>query len=173
MTENENSFFENVQKDFFPWYYLGSSLQEYPGQESNITSRNLVYTHACMHRDPSDKPVRGLINSEFAETTENFFLRICQENDIKVNTIFRMVYNATFYSPDEYDHFHRDHFFDHKVFIFYINKFNKGSTYIKDSNDIIEIKSDKNKVVIFDDCEHAQGFCELFERRVVLVVTFQ
>lgn len=172
LTENETLFFDRIQNDYFPWYYLGNSLKkgEY---RSDVTSNNLVYTHACLHRHPSQEPVRGVFNSQATEEAENFFMRICRDNNVNVNIVFRIAFNATFYSPDKHDIFHTDHYFEHKIFIFYINKFVKGSTYIKNEKDeIVEIKAEQHKAVIFDNCDHAQGFCELYQRRLVLVATF-
>ena len=35
-----------------------------------------------------------------------------------------------------------------------------------------EVKAEKNKAIFFDGCNHAYGFCNFYEKRVVMVATF-
>lgn len=172
LTSSEEELFDCVCGQFFPWYYTGYSIQpDFITRHS--PSKNIVFTHTCMQRATDELQIRGVENSNLLHPTEQFFMRICEENNIKVNNIYRAVYNCTFYLDELYDTFHKDHKFDHKLFIFYINEFDKGSTFIKnENNEIIEIKTNKNKAVVFDNCEHAQGFCDKYQRRIVLVITF-
>ena len=172
LSEKENDFFTYIQGNDFPWYYNHYNLRANDDNKP-FTSGNILYTHMCMKRNSENKNIRGDINSHHLFFSEQFFMRVCKENDISVDTIFRVGFNSTFYRPDKHDIFHNDHLFKHKIFIFYINDFDNGSTFIKnDKEEITEIKAKKNKAIIFDGCLHAQGFCDLYQRRLILIVTF-
>jgi len=103
-----------------------------------------------------------------------YLICFVKKNKIKPKTILRANLNNTGYYPDKHSFVHRDHEFEHKNFIFYLNDFTNGSTFLFDKDHKIkkEIKAAKYKGVVFGGDLHAQGFCDVYERRLILVVTF-
>ena len=134
-----------------------------------------AYFHNIVARHQPDKQEPGVIESPYAPILITMFKRLCETNGFKVNNIYRMAVNCTHYDIDEYCGIHRDHYFPHKVFIFYLNEVDYGYTYLFDEENgepVYWIKPEKDKMIIFDDQYHAQGFCAPGQKRIVLVATF-
>ena len=167
LDNKENKLIDLVMGVTFPWFlmYQLSNLQKYK-----------FFGHMLMARfEPRDIAARGIPNSILFERFEKIFINFCNENNIKVNNILRMALNNTWHYDDKHGDIHVDHDFPHYNFIWYINDFTKGSTYIyeKDYKTLKkEIKAEKNKVVVFGGEPHAQGFCNPYENRIVFVATF-
>ena len=127
-----------------------------------------------MNRDPEKKPVTGVVNSEHYGIAHTIFTRFCSENNIKFNNVLRAAINTTVYDPAETNTIHVDHNFPHYNFLLYLNEFDNGSTILYNENEIITKKIIPNKfdVVVFPGQKHAHGHCEVGQRRVVMVVTF-
>ena len=85
-----------------------------------------------------------------------------------------MALNCTTYDSSEYGDIHEDHCFPHNNFLFYLNDFTGGPTYIFDNekNLIKTTCVGKYKGVFFGGEKHAAGFCKPQEERIVFVVTF-
>jgi hypothetical protein len=95
-------------------------------------------------------------------------------NDIKVNTIFRVGFNCTWYNTHDNAGIHVDHEFPHKNFIMCINSPTSGDTvvYDKDNIEVGRVKPEQYKAVVFSGDPHTHEFCAPDERRVILVATF-
>lgn len=165
-----NANFNDVEEEFltvvgssnFPWY-VGKATQNFP-----------ALTHDLMKR--SDEKTPGIPNSPFYPEAMSMFRRICRDNNIKIETVYRMAFNLTFADPSKHGDPHIDHpNFPHKHLLIYLNKFDNGKTFLLDQNgtDIVEeIEARKDKFVIFDGGWHAQGFCKPQQMRMVFVATF-
>jgi hypothetical protein len=164
LTKPQQDFADYVLGDGFPWYYQWSTGDEY-----------MFFGHSLMHRDPENRPIMGIINSEYYEICYTILRDFCQQNGIQINTVFRAAINNNGYHPDHMNGIHLDHSgFPHKNFIMYLNEFDGGRTYLFDDghNLIKEVVPKKNRAVVFEGFPHAHGFCRPNQRRVALVFTF-
>ena len=163
LNQNETELVEFVLSNRFPWYF-----------QPTTNNRFMFFGHTLMNRDPQSNPVNGVINSEHYSMFEMLFKRFCEENNIKINNILRAAVNTTLYDPAEVNEIHVDHKFEHYNFLMYLNEFDNGCTLIYDKNDNIiqTIVPKKFDVVIFGGDRHAHQYCDVGQRRVVLVITF-
>ena len=162
LSEEQKKFTEHLLSNIFPLYCSAST----EGYE--------VFGHSFLDRNKNNKDVEGEVNSPYWESVYNLFKEICAKYEIAHKIIYRSCLNVTTYNKNKMGDLHIDHTFPHKNFIIYLNDFSDGSTYVQDeeTKEIIEVKAEKFKVVIFGGHMHAQGFCGNGQRRVVLVVTF-
>jgi hypothetical protein len=169
LNDAEQTFIDQILSDKTPYYCMGTV----EGTEEFI----FAFSHILMHRNNSDTPETGIINSPFYEDALKLFDRFCVENKITYQHIFRAAINITWnnVTSSGYGCIHKDHSFPHYNFLMYLNDFDDGHTFIfDDDNHLIKtITPSKNKIAIFDGKLHAQGFCRLNQRRVVLVITFK
>ena len=159
----EKKFIDFIMGNSFPWYFQGSTY--------NFT----MHCHSFMDRNESSPESRGTINSEYAPIAESIMRRVCRDNGVDVKTVYRLAVNSTTAAAHARGDIHVDQGkTKHRVFLLYLNKFSDGSTYVwlDDDYEPTEIKAEENKAVVFDGEYHAQGFCKVGERRIVLVATF-
>lgn len=164
-SNDDASFFDFVRGSDFPWYY-----------QTAIGSRSFL-GHTLMIRHPSNKPIEGIVNSNYFEKSKEIFLKHCKDNDIQCNAILRANFNLTFSDQKYNDTIHVDHPFPHKAFLLYLTTTVVGGKtllYINgEDNPPVEISSEENKVTVFDGTiPHDIISCGLGERRIVLIVTF-
>lgn len=141
----------------------------------NATSSNYkVLSHVLLSSNKQNCPIEGDVKSNLYNVYKDLFLTICKKNNIQVNTIFRAAINLTYHYKEIYGEIHTDHGFDHKNFIYCLNNFGSGNTYLFNDNMklVNEIKQFKNKFTFFPGCAHAQGFCLPGEHRIILIFTF-
>jgi hypothetical protein len=164
-TSEQEGFFDFVRGDSFPWFLLRTLNDDHSPHQ---------FCHALMKRDASGEPVEGRVNSQYYEYARNIFLDVCAVGGVEVNEIYRLAFNCTTYSQQRWVDPHKDHEFDHKVLIMYLNKFTYGQTFLMDDDKkVVEtILPEKYKAVIFDNCYHTHTFCEPDELRIVMVATF-
>ena len=159
----EKKFINFIQGTDFPWFFQTSTY--------NFS----MHSHTFIKRNELAPYNRGVVNSEHYMVAEAIFNRICAENNIDVKTIYRLAVNSTTAAAHPRGDIHVDQgTMKHRVLLMYLNEFSEGFTYIYLNNDYepYEVKAALNKVVIFDGELHAQGFCKVGERRLVLVATF-
>lgn len=173
---NTNQDFEKIVLDNnFPWFYQQvSTSDQYP-----------FLSHTLIPRYDLNTDIK--INSDFWFDISQVFYETIEKYNIKLDKICRASLNLTNHS-NKFLHNdpHIDHNFPHKNFLFYLNNFNSGYTYIFDKKydgvnmtlqqvpEIKEVvKPKKGDIIIFDGLDyHAQGFCDINQWRCVLVVTF-
>ena len=162
VSKEQEKFIDHLLSHDFPLYY-GNAIEKYK-----------AFSHSFLIRNKNKDDNAGIVNSTYWENIYKLFKEICAKYNIEHKIIHRAALNVTTFDKDKIGTLHRDHSFLHKNFIMYLNDFSDGSTYIQDekTKEILEVKAEKYKVVIFGGYMHAQGFCGNGERRVVLVVTF-
>ena len=155
--------FDFAQGNSFPYFF------------QRATKNHSQFAHVLMVRNEHGLPLSGKVTSEFYVAFEDFFLRMCRQNNIEVRTILRASINCTSHSDKKHGDIHLDHAkFDHYNFLFYMNEVDGGDTYIFDGENTLvkEIQHAKHKMVVFNGHPHAQGFCKPEQHRFILVVTF-
>lgn len=163
LNHKEKELVNFILGDEFPWFF------------QKTTNDNLMMmSHVLMNRHPENLPIRGVQNSYYASHFENIMTKICKKHDVKINNVLRMAINNTHHFPIQHGDIHTDHSFPHNNFIWYMNKFNEGDTYLFDEHKTLSqtIIAKQNKVAMFLGGPHAQGFCAPYENRIVFVGTF-
>lgn len=160
-SEAEDGFLNFVCSDQFPWYV------------SKATANFPCLSHTFVRR--TDKHESGEVWSNHWPAMEIIFRRICKDNNITVRDIYRSAANLTFSDPSKHGDPHNDHpDFPHKIMLIYINNFDDGGTWLFDENGEVEatIPAERDKFVVFEGGQHANGFCKPQQTRIVLVTTF-
>lgn len=145
----------------------------------NVTDENqkvtFIHNKGYFYENDPLTPIEERSVSPHWERVKSLFMRICNDNGVSVKRIFRASVNFSGHGEGLYDKIHRDHKFDHYVFLMYLNEFHHGHTFIFDENKKITnyITPEKNKIAIFPNVLHARGYTCPGEIRVVLVVTFE
>jgi len=170
----ERDFEPYVLSNDFPFFY----------QDSTTSTKFPCLAHTLIPRYDLDKEM--VINSHHWQDFEKIFQKFIKIQNIKLDKICRASINLTTnFIGYRHNEPHVDHTFPHKNFLYYINNFDAGATYIFDKQFIggdtvlsdatikYEINAKKNKAVCFDGLTyHAQGFCLPNQLRCVLIVTF-
>ena len=158
--KDEKGFLDFILGPEFPFYY-------------GMTTKNYnTFIHGILIRSGSDS--EGIPASDKAEYwVRRIFDKFCIQNNITYNKLLRACVYSTTYNTGLHGDVHVDHSFPHYNFILYVNDdYTNGETYIYFENDLVKIKPEKYKAIVFNGVPHAQGFCGVGERRVVLVITF-
>jgi hypothetical protein len=172
----EQNFIDSIiftGANMFPWFNSYNSDGVFAGMSHVLMRRE---SGNLSGSSKNDLIKEGIICSpNYYHRIIPMFYRICEENNIKVKTVYRACLNLTSYEPNLYGKIHKDHVFDHHIFIMYWNQFDNGHTFLfDDDKKIIKIiEPEKNKVAIFDGkYNHARGFCSAGQARIALIITF-
>jgi hypothetical protein len=157
-----------IYNNDFPWYF----------EKTTSSLKYRMFFHSLVLRQPHKEsptiPVQGKISSPHFDFFFGIFLDVCKKNNIDVNVIYRACINNTWHYPEKHGDIHVDHKYPHKQFIWYLNDFTDAPTYLFDENNNLIKKTavGKNKINIFSNERHAQGFCAPGEYRICVVFTF-
>jgi len=135
---------------------------------------DFVFSHVLINRyeDRENNNV-PFYNSKLAEDAIEILNNFCEKNNIKYSEILRAAINFNVVNNKEKCGWHKDHDFEHKQLIIYLNDADPNSaTLLKINNKIIKIKPEKYKGVCFNNVKHALFFPKK-GYRVVLIVTFK
>lgn len=162
LNSNQKKFIENViQGEHFPFYLNKGSV---------IGDGNASLFHIVKKRPEDGGEWNNNVKEYFIDILNTF----CTKNNIKYKQIIRCAVNLTFKNKDKKCPTHKDHTFNHKQLILYLNNpLDKKSTTILLKNNKIykEIKPEKFKGICFDNIEHYHYFPKK-GHRLVLVYTF-
>jgi hypothetical protein len=170
----EAEFIPNNQEQELLNFIFSNDFAWFFDYAEKDTNKYGLFYHLLMKRNIENSNNIGIINSSYFKGFKDIFLKICKDNEIDVNVIYRASINRTYHFAEKYGHIHKDHTFPHKQFIWYLNDFTDAPTYIFDEEkNIIKTTSvGKNKISIFDNQNHAQGFCAPGETRIAVIFTF-
>lgn len=161
----DNSFLTDEQKiileDVFesgvvPFYYTSNAV--YDGDNG------VHFIHHVVRSEKSFSPLFDIFKGILDSFTKN--------NNIVYNVIHRIAINVTFNNGQVYKcPVHKDHNFNHKQLILYLND-SSGDTMIEtDSGDYIPVMPEKYKGVCFNNVNHYHYFPVTGVRRIA-VFTF-
>lgn len=126
--------------------------------------------HTLMHRNSTNMPLAGVVNSDSFEFFNTIFKRLCPQS----TTLLRAAINLTFHnnSTAEVGTIHEDHEFEHNNLIIYLTK-SKAGTRLYDNDEVERdrIPGEYNTAVKFQG-KHAQEIPASGEARVVAVFTY-
>jgi hypothetical protein len=173
-----------VFSEEFPFTFIpgGTTGKEYPGLAHILVDR---IENVDKYKDQQERIRSPYWESHFGEV----FYEFTKQNKIVVTRVTRAAVNLTFHQVGDqpYGGIHIDHYFPHYNFIYCINSFDGGETYIfdRDAEDgdpnklpspqpIKEtVKHSKDGAVCFDgNTYHAGGFPAVNHWRCMFVVTF-
>ena len=146
-----------VLSNKFPLYW--TEHQVFPDKRPYLS-------HAFLLHD-KDKNI-STINSNLYEKVLDILITFCNKNNITFNECLRVNLNITFPLATKKGKFHKDHKFDHKQLIVYINN-SDGDTVLKKEG---RIKNKRYRGVCFDNQMH-YAETPSKDRRAVLIYTFK
>ena len=148
-----------INNSYFPFYW----------NDYQTPNDNLPFLFHSLKSREIENPANNILYDFFKE----ILLKFCKKHNLKLNKIHRACINLTFPVGKDIGTIHKDHEFEHKQLLIYLNNSDEGSTYIYDDNKnlIKEIIYEQFKAVCFDNCFHAGGFPKS-KRRLVCVITF-
>lgn len=173
-----------VFSEAFPFRFIpgGTTGTEYPGLAHSLVDR---VENIDKYKTHQERILSEYWDSHFGDV----FYTFTKQHDITVTRVCRAAINLTFHQQEMYPYggIHIDHFFPHYNFIYCINDFSEGETYLfdkladeGDSNKIHSpmpihkiVQHEKNKAICFNGNRyHAGGFPKVNDWRCMLVVTF-
>ena len=144
----------------YPWFYHYSDTDDSDGFP--------FMCHTLMHRDPTNMPVQGKVNSDSYPFFQTIFDRLCPGR-----TVLRAALNLTFHNPAQHGNIHVDHEFDHHNLVIYLNHTDAGTLLFDDEHTLTDrIPAAYNTAVQFAGLKHAQELCAPGETRLVAVFTY-
>lgn len=120
---------KEIQSNYFPWFFQTNMTKENDGE-------NFIFTHTLFE----DKP-----NSNYLFLFNDLIKKINLKSLIRLRANLSLNLNKRYFS-----NWHVDQKFECKIAIFYINNNNGYTEIMNDSNDIIKIDCEENKILIFD-----------------------
>ena len=185
LTQNYIDLKNEVLGVDFPWYYYGASTRAIYNSGEHFA----FYMHTPLIKPMGE--ISSQINSKCYDKCITVLAEIFDFNNIKVETLYRISFNASMHHPMKYGDPHVDHEFQHNNIIIYLNPDIKGSTFLfkeKFGVDYLEssfpynnhpleideeINAEEDKVLIFDGLKfHTHGYANPSQRRVILVATY-
>lgn len=163
----------NINNNMFPWYFLPNP----------VTPKYPCVTHVLIPRYDYTNNTGLKVNSNLHNLIYPIMEKALKKNKIKIKRILRGQLNFTWHNNGLHSDPHWDHEFPHDVFIYYINSFTKGSTFVfketykdKKAKKIDkEITAKKGKYAIYPgENFHAAGFVgKPKEIRMICIYTFE
>jgi hypothetical protein len=170
----DNNFFTEDEKnnynDFKFYYKIPLFFQNKAGSYGN--SPTLTHTLVDRLENTSDIPDRAC--SDVNNLLFPILYKFTQKHNLPFKRILRGCINCTIPSVETMSEIHRDHLFDHYVFLMYINEtFEGGKTFIYDDNKNIirTIMPEAHKIVCFKGNYHSFEY-PVKGMRFVVVYTF-
>jgi hypothetical protein len=169
--DTNTDFIRHVLSDEFPWFYPTETWNQVEAHYHLLISRNV--------RDPK-------VVSEYFHPFYELFKSFCENNFIKVDSVFGAAVHQTLPSTKVAQNFHVDFPFPHRVLIMYLtDEFEAGRTLVSDAfktpdspmvtSDVLEsvgVKAEAGKVLCFDGLRYHAGEYPVDGRRVVCIFTF-
>lgn len=173
LTNEEVAIVENILNDeFFPWYYMHSMTID---DVENEGDGYFFFTHTLYPRS-SSSTVQPQASSNATPFFENIFRRFCKNFDVPVNIIYRASLNFALPQNVTASIIHRDHDWDHKVFLLYLSHYPKSGTRIYDFDEKTVLKDTNGSFlngVLFDGNPHSVTFpTEQNYKRLACIFTF-
>ena len=161
--ENKKFIEEEVLGLEFPYFFQEGAV--------NAGDKDICFIHAVLKRLEHSNNHRNAINTNntIYDSTLSILNNFCKSIGEKPNFYTRIAYNVTIPNKNKECKAHRDHIYDHKQIIIYLNE-STGSTFIVDKI-LKEIKHKKYKGICFNNLPHYQRYPEV-GGRVVLVATY-
>ena len=168
LSKDSRNFIDNVLLgDKFPFFQIPST----GSLGKNI--KDGLFNHLVLPR-PEDRSITESITSGFHEPTVKILNEFSQAVKIKPYFYLRISYNLTYPNGFEKSGIHRDHDYDYKQIIIYLNDMEdkeSKTVVLKNKKIIKEIKPKQYKGVCFDKSEHF-NYNPKVGKRLVLIGTF-
>ena len=155
-TQTYRRFKSDVLSSAFPWNY-------FRGDDASPA----YYGHTILARPGYEELMMPTQQSDWLGIANKVLLEIFMANDIKVRSVLRINVNCTHQTDGKTTPIHKDHDFDTKNIVVYLNEFECGATNVEDESH----KPQEDDIIIFEGLHSIEQPCN-GTRRVVLVATF-
>ena len=155
-TQTYRRFKSDVLSSAFPWNY-------FHGDDASPA----YYGHTILARPGYEELMMPTQQSDWLGIANKVLLEIFMANDIKVRSVLRINVNCTHQTDGKTTPIHKDHDFDTKNIIIYLNSFECGATNVEEESH----KPQEDGIIIFEGLHSIEQPCN-GTRRVVLVATF-
>ena len=159
-SENEQKILDTLLGFEFPYYITDSTCGYW------------FLSHMLMSRSDLIEANEGNINSPYFHDISVVMKNAMASAGISCDYFHRATINLSFNDKVDEVGWHTDHQYPHKVLLYYVSD-SHGDTVIKIDDEIVRVKPQKNKFVVFDGEEHGNEMCLQDERRLVIVMTFK
>lgn len=159
----------------FPWYFMPIETHgpkiEIPC--STNWTRAPVFNSAIIDRtNPTVKQGR-IISQHYWSMIQPIFSKWIEEQGLSAPYIYRCGINCSLYQPFDHSEPHKDHVFDHKNWIWYLDTVDAPTVLFDEELNITHrIPCVKDTAAVFDGQMHAQSYPPPCTFRRVVVVTF-
>ena len=155
-TQTYRRFKSDVMSSAFPWNY-------FHGDGASPAH----YYHTILARPGFEEALMPTQQSDWLNIANKVLLEIFMANDIKVNSVLRMVVNCTHETDGHTTPLHMDHNFETNNIVVYLNQFDCGATNVEGESH----KPQEDDIIIFDGFHSIEQPCN-GTRRVALVATY-
>ena len=169
--KEDNNFLKTSQKHFIENTLISDKLPLYFNKESTVGDSNIFFCHIVKQRPEYGGEWNSNIKDYFIDILNTF----CNKNNIKYKEILRCAVNMTIKTNDKKCPVHKDHQFNHKQLLIYLNNPEDKKSHtvlLKDNKIYKKVKPEQFKGVCFDNIEHYHYYPQK-GYRFVLVYTFR
>ena len=176
MIEKFKNYLTKDDKVFIKQTLLGPNFSYYLNDHTVKTdlivdAKNYFFSHSIILR-PEDRQPNMPFNSEYYKFFMDLVTRVVKKLNIQPKEFYRMALNLTFANGMVDCPEHRDHDYEHKNLILYLNDCDKtAKTIIKEDSKKIQITPTFNTGVYFEDNLHSM-INPKYGVRLILVTTF-
>ena len=155
---------DNILNVHIPWFFQKNTVK---------SKKQKPYLSHTVLRRPEERKKGEEFNSIEASFCIDVLNSFCKKNNIKYKELLRIAFNLSYNNGFEKCDVHKDHDYDHKQLIVYLNNCDKQSyTVIKNNKKEIKIKPERFKGVCFENKPHYHYFPKE-GTRVILIITFK
>jgi len=176
LSDEDRIFFEQeILGNRFPWHYMPTETAGSKIETPCPTSwtRAPVFNCTIIDRTNPTRKQGRIVSQHYWSIIHPIFNSWVEERGLSAPYIYRCGINCTFYQPFDHSEPHRDHIFDHKNWIWYLDTVDAPTVLFDEELNITHrIPCVKDTAAVFDGQIHAQSYPPLGTTRRVVVVTF-
>jgi len=175
MIIEDKNFLSDVNKNFIEKnILLNNNFPYYLNYNAASGDDVKFFSHTILPRQEY-REKNYIINNPYFEDCLKILQNFCSKNKIKISEILRISINFCYNCNKKKSNIHRDHNFNHKQLIVYLNDCldkNSNTVIINNDDSIIKITPEKYKGLFFD--ENLKHYVELptSGERIIMVFTF-
>ena len=171
----DKNFLTDQQKEIINKTILGENFPFYWNSNAIGDDNLSFFTHIILKRKEERIDNETGVNTNFYNFFLDVFNTFCNKHNIKYNELLRIAVNLSFNNGSKKSKVHKDHFFEHKQLLIYLNdvKDKNSHTCILNEDKKLwkSITPEKYKAVCFGHRDH-YAIMPKKGRRLIAVYTF-
>ena len=167
----EDNILNESEKKYINDTILNSDFPFFLSKSQVDGDNRPFFSHIILMRPEDRKPGQSF-NSSTGIFFEDILKRFCSKHEIVLNEFLRCCINISFSLGETSSEIHRDHDYDHKQAILYLNDTDGDTILIEKNNKETHVKPEKYKMICFEDKPHYMNYPTKGYRAVV-VFTFR